>query len=294
MKLSGLSEEEIIHSLLKAVPYLKSAPAPLGDDCAVVRTKCKHSLSVYKTDCLIENVHFLQTQSAEKIGWKALCRVLSDFAAMGAHPHYALITIAAPPECDLEMLEGVYRGIGKAARKYKIVIAGGETARSPSQIFLSVAAIGTVRQKRLMTRSGGKKDDVLFVTGKLGGSIKGRHLTFTPRLDEGQWLAKQGFVHAIMDLSDGLASDLPRLADASGTGFEINLKHIPKMPGCSIENALKDGEDYELLFAVAPNAAKTLEKKWPNAFPKVKLTRIGVLTKNKTTRTEMGTGFQHF
>ncbi|MEO8205766.1 MAG: thiamine-phosphate kinase [Chthoniobacterales bacterium] len=293
MKLAALPEDEIIASLLKAVPFLRKAPAPVGDDCAAVPYK-KHLLAIYKTDCVIEDIHFLAGHAPEKIGWKALCRVLSDFAAMAARPRYALITIAAPSDCELEVLQGIYRGIGRAARKYDVTIAGGETSRSPSKIFISVAGIGTVRKKRLLTRSGGKAGDVLFVTGRLGGSFQGRHLTFAPRLEEAHWLAKNFTIHSMMDLSDGLAADLPRLANASKLGFSVDLKRIPKMPGCSLQKALCDGEDYELLFSMAPREADALEEAWPAAFPKLKLHRIGTLLKDKKSRTELGSGFQHF
>src|SRR5262249_15021840 len=115
----------------------------------------------------------------------------------------------------------------------------------------------------------------IFVTGKLGGSLKKHHLDFIPRLAEGQWLAAHGKLHAMMDLSDGLACDLPRMASASGVDFVIKENALPRNPGCTPVQAWGDGEDYELFFAVPSRAAAALEKKWRLRFPKVRLTSIG-------------------
>jgi len=142
-------------------------------------------------------------------------------------------------------------------------------------------------------RSGGRKGDWLYVTGNLGGSIGGRHLRFLPRVAEARWLVSRFPVHAMMDLSDGLASDLPRLAIASGLGFEVDLANLPLHRGSSPENGLRDGEDYELLFAVPPSAKKRLEKEWRTKFPNVRLTVIGRLV--QTDRTQfLGKGYDHF
>ncbi|MEO8204607.1 MAG: AIR synthase-related protein, partial [Chthoniobacterales bacterium] len=132
------------------------------------------------------------------------------------------------------------------------------------------------------------------VTGQLGGSFQGSHLTFTPRLKEAHWLAKNFHIHAMMDLSDGLAADLPRLAKSCGLGFSVDLEQVPRRPKCTLQNALCDGEDYELLFAATPKIARTIEQEWPSAFPRLKLTRIGVLNKDKKNSTNLGSGFQHF
>ena len=155
-------------------------------------------------------------------------------------------------------------------------------------MFVSVALTGRVERRRCVLRSGGKPGDVLFVTGRLGGSFAGKHLDFLPRLREARWLTEHFRLHAMMDLSDGLGADLPRLAKASGCGFELG--ELPCSPGCSRETALGDGEDFELLFAVSPRQAVRLEKAWP--FRSLPLTRVGVLTANRTLTSTHG--FDHF
>ena len=130
---------------------------------------------------------------------------------------------------------------------------------------------------RWVERGGGKEGDYLFVTGRLGGAIRGKHLRFVPRIEESRWLTAHFRVHAMMDLSDGLGADLPRLARASKVSFEINMEALPLNSGASPENAISDGEDYELLFAISRGAAKRLRQAWTRKFPKVPLTRIGSL-----------------
>ena len=131
------------------------------------------------------------------------------------------------------------------------------------------------------------------MTGKLGGSLGGRHLRFRPRVAEAQWLVSRFPVHAMMDLSDGLASDLPRLATASRLGFEVDLAGLPLHPGATSENGLRDGEDYELLFAVPPVAKKRLEEAWRVKFPRLRLTTIGRLVGEGRTLFS-GKGYDHF
>ena len=156
-------------------------------------------------------------------------------------------------------------------------------------MFISVALTGRVERRRCVMRSGGKPGDVLFVTGTLGGSFpSGKHLDFTPRLREARWLTEHFRLHAMMDLSDGLGADLPRLAKASDCGFELG--EIPLTPGCDPAAGLGDGEDFELLFAVPPRTASRIERQWP--FADLPLTRIGILTAN--TESSAPHGFDHF
>jgi thiamine-monophosphate kinase len=119
---------------------------------------------------------------------------------------------------------------------------------------------------------------LLFVTGRLGGSGRGRHLTFEPRLEQGQWLARHFAVHAMMDLSDGLGADLPRLARASGCGYHLDEAALPLEAGCTVTQGISEGEDYELLFALAPRDAERLQILWPRKFPGLDVTEIGALT----------------
>ncbi|MCX6962678.1 MAG: thiamine-phosphate kinase [Verrucomicrobia bacterium] len=216
------TEDKLLHELLRLVPVPQDQPLGPGDDCAAIKCGKPGTLILLKTDCIAEDVHFLRSHDPAKVGWKALCRPLSDIAAMGGTPAQALITFFSPPDLDSNYWKKFYRGLGRAARRFGVTIAGGEMSRQKHGIAVSVMLTGHIDSKHLLTRSGGKPGDLLFVTGQLGGSIAGHHLNFTPRLQEGQWLAKNIHPSAMMDISDGLGTDLPRLARASGCGFEIN------------------------------------------------------------------------
>jgi len=172
---------------------------------------------------------------------------------------------------------------------------GGETSRSPGPLFLNIALTGWVERKHCVLRSGGKPGDVLYVTGRLGGSLSGRHLDFHPRLEEARWLVSHYKPHAMMDLSDGLAADLPRLANASACGYAVKEESLPRASGCTPAQAMDDGEDYELLLAIAPRVVASLESAWKQRFPRTPLTRIGQLLPRikggKATKTR---GYDHF
>jgi thiamine-monophosphate kinase len=294
MKLAGCGEDRLVRELTKNLARGKNVRVGIGDDCAVIGRKSDTRWQLLKTDCIVGGVHFLKTDDPRKVGWKALARALSDIAAMGGLPENALVTIAAPPQMEVAWLTAFYNGMQRLAKKFRVGIVGGETSRSPGPFFCSVAVTGTVEKSRCVTRAGGRAGDLLFVTGKLGGSIRGRHLTFTPRIAEARWLVKNFPVRAMMDLSDGLASDLPRLAAASKCGFEIFEKQLPLNTGCTAQNALADGEDYELLFAIAARDANKLEARWQKKFPKLPLSNIGKLTPHSALRTPHSHGFDHF
>lgn len=276
-RLRDLGEDPLIERLLKQVPTDGIAVGP-GDDCAVVE-QGKGPLLLLKTDAVVENVHYLPEHKAQDVGWKAIARVVSDFAAMGGEPKAFLITLALPLDCTVAWCDGLYRGIGKCVRTFGGIVAGGETTRVPngSAAVITISATGEVERKHLVTRSGGRPGDLLFVTGKLGGSFTSqRHLKFTPRLKEAAWLVRHAKPNAMMDLSDGLAKDLPRLAKASGCGFTLKRKSLPLHRGVTTEQALGDGEDFELLFALSAKRAKKLLETWPRDFPA--LACIGTLT----------------
>ena len=291
MKLNELGEDAVVAQLTRSLHLDKRVKLGAGDDCAVVETT--DGLLLLKSDCIIEGIHFSPDADPKWIGWKALCRSISDVAAMGGTPLDALVTLAVRPETEFKWLKRIYLGLQTAAKSYAVNLVGGETAKSPGPAFLSVTVTGTVEDGRYASRFGGRKGDLLYVTGRLGGSIAGRHLRFRPRVAEARWLVQRFPVHAMMDLSDGLASDLPRLARASQLGFEVDLANLPLHRGCSYENGLQDGEDYELLFAVPPAAKPKLEAEWRTAFPKLRLTAIGRLVKNGL-RQSIGKGYDHF
>ncbi|MEI6073136.1 MAG: thiamine-phosphate kinase [Verrucomicrobiae bacterium] len=279
-------EDALLGKILRGLGTRGDLVVGPGDDCAVVRCGRRHLL--LKTDCVVEGVHFLRGHDPARVGWKALCRPLSDIAAMGGVPEFALVTIFSPPDIDAGYWENFYRGIRRAARRFGVTVAGGEISRQPSGIAVSVALTGAMDGVRPVLRSGGRPGDWLFVTGKLGGSLAGHHLDFIPRLAEGRWLARHVRPHAMMDLSDGLGSDLPRMARASGCGF-----HVESLPArCGTHAALTDGEDYELLFAVPEQRARRLLKDWP--FPRTPLTRIGELTAPGRVPDGWPAGWDHF
>lgn len=291
MKLSELGEDAVISRLTRSLCVDGRVKVSAGDDCAIVETDGQPQL--LKTDCIIEGIHFLSDADPRWIGWKAMCRPISDIAAMGGMPLDALITLAIRPDAEFAWLKRVYGGVQAAARAYGLNLVGGETTKSPGPVFISVAMTGRAADSMFVLRSGGKAGDYLYVTGKLGGSIRRKHLRFRPRVAEAQWLVNRFSIHAMIDLSDGLASDLPRLARASKLGFEIDLSTLPLNRGATVQNGLQDGEDYELLFAVAPNERIRLEKEWRAEFGKLPLTAIGRLVEKGRTRFD-GKGYDHF
>ena len=238
----------------------------VGDDCAVLRGSGKDHYLLFKTDAVVEGVHFAPGIPGGAIGRKALARALSDVAAMGGTPLAAVVTLGVPESETPERLRAIYRGIESAAKKYGVELVGGETTRA-RQLFLNVALLGECRGYRPVLRSSARAGDFIFVTGRLGATQARHHLTFRPRLPEGEWLARQSLASALMDLSDGLGADLPRLARASGMVFELDEKAIPRARGASVRDALNDGEDYELLFTVNPARVEILKKLWPFATP---------------------------
>ena len=293
--LSDLGENRLVAELTRGLALGADVRVGAGDDCAVIGRPRDARWQLLKTDAVIEGVYFLPTEDPRRIGWKALCRAISDIAAMGGTPAHALITIAAPPDTQAARVHGLYAGLRKAARQFGVSIVGGETSRSPGPIFINVALTGWVERTRCVLRSGGRPGDALYVTGRLGGSLADRHLDFTPRLAEARWLVNEFKIHAMMDLSDGLAADLPRLAAASRCGFEIFCDKLPLTSGSTVQQALSDGEDYELLFAIAARNAAKLESDWRRQFPKLAITRSGELnSKFKVQSSKLPGGFDHF
>jgi thiamine-monophosphate kinase len=278
-----MNEFELIARLTKTLPTNGTVVTGAGDDCAVLDLGGPENLILFKTDAVVEGIHFTKETLPEKIGRKALARCLSDIAAMAGTPAAALVTIALPENFDSAFVEKISAGMNAFAEKFGVAIVGGETTTNPERILISVALIGTVPRGKQILRGGAKVGDAIFVTGELGGSLAGRHLDFEPRLVEARWLAEHFSVHAMIDLSDGLAGDLRHILKASGVGAEILKSALPvsraaklrareKMPFAA---ALTDGEDFELLFTVASKSAVKLLDAWKKKFPKLKLSCIG-------------------
>ncbi|KAB2644605.1 MAG: thiamine-phosphate kinase [Verrucomicrobia bacterium] len=289
-----MNEDSLLELLRYELPiHDPSVIVGSGDDCAIVKPPKGNQSLVLKTDATVEGIHFNAGADLTQVGWKALCRCISDFAAMGAIPKHALITVAAPAVFQQEKWLQLAHGFGKAARTFGIVVVGGEITRSPGGLFISVTITGSTG-KRSSLRSMARKEDLICVTGRLGGSLQsGHHLNFFPRLAEGQWLAGQRGVHAMMDLSDGLGSDLPRLTKASRCSFTLEKNTIPCHDGVTIEEAMSDGEDYELLVTIAPETWPKIDADWKRNFPTLPLTPIGSITSADQYSTELSKGFDH-
>ena len=295
MKLREIGEDQLLGQLLPDLPLAKAVVRGRGDDCAVVETRDRRSFLVLKTDCVVAGVHFLATANALDVGWKAMMRPLSDFAATSAVPQFALITLIAPEQTKVEWVEKLYRGLRRAAKRFKVSIVGGETSSTAGPVAISVSIAGFVERDRYVSRSGGKAGDDLFVTGRLGGAMKQKHLQFVPRIAESRWLTKNFSIHAMMDLSDGLGADLPRLARASRVGFTVETDNLPLTPGAKIDDAISEGEDYELLFAISPRDRNRLEREWRKKFQKLPLTRLGSLSQLTTKNNQLlPRGYVHF
>ena len=293
MKLRQVGEDALIASLLRELPASRKM---IGDDCAVVDFSGAKNLLVLKTDCVVEKIHFEARTNPALVGWKAMMRPLSDFAAVSAVPQFALVTLIVPASRSTSWVKKLYRGLKRAAAEFDVAIVGGETSATRGPAAISISVSGFVEKNRRVSRAGGKKGDDVFVTGRLGGSLRGKHLRFVPRINESRWLTKNFCLHAMMDLSDGLGADLPRLARANKLDFKIDKGKLPLAPGAKIDNAISDGEDYELLFAISRRDRARLERAWRKKFPKLPLTRIGFLTQrlNSSTTQLLPGGYIHF
>jgi thiamine-monophosphate kinase len=285
-----MNEFELIARLTQDLPAHPSVKLGPGDDCALIDVGWPDRWLLFKTDAVVEGVHFTGETEPEKVGRKALGRCLSDIAAMAGTPTVALVTLGLPRDHDSHIIERIYNGIKSMALQHQVAIAGGETTTNPGGILISISLIGFASKTQCPLRSGGQPGDALFVTGELGGSLQGKHLDFIPRLEEARWLVSNFAVHAMMDISDGLAGDLRHILKASKTGAELLSEAIPisvearraaTRPGTTktpLNAALSDGEDFELLFSVSSHDAVRLLDAWKARFPGLRLSCIGKLT----------------
>ncbi|OGW84838.1 MAG: thiamine-phosphate kinase [Omnitrophica bacterium RIFCSPLOWO2_01_FULL_45_10] len=260
MKIKELGEIELIKRIAKRARLDSSVIKGIGDDAAVLRwTNGKRLL--FTCDMLLEDVHFKMAKATPfQIGWKAIARNMSDIAAMGGMPKYAVVSIGMSPALSTRFLDELYRGIRKLADMFKVNIVGGDMSRS-KKLTIDISMIGEAEKRDLTLRSGAIEGDVILVTGSIGGSIKGRHLNFIPRLSEAQRLVRNFKINSMIDISDGLVLDLWRILNASCVGGRIYENTIPiSKDASSVESAIYDGEDYELLFTMSVNAARRFFK----------------------------------
>ena len=286
-------EDALVARLLPLMPSNSALVTGPGDDCAVVRSSGERQL-LLKTDCVVEGMHFLPGTDPELIGRKALARAVSDVGAMGGTPLHALVTLFVHADRPVSQVEGIYRGMGRLAEQFGISIAGGESSGLPADgLIISVALTGEVPEGKAVLRSTAQPGDLIAVTGVLGGSFPtGHHLSFMPRIREGAILASSGLATAMMDLSDGLGTDLPRLAKASGLGFRIHEELLPVRPGFTAAQAIGDGEDYELLVTLRPGNRERAVRLGAEHFPETPFTVIGEMTAEPCSA--LPAGYRHF
>ena len=269
----------------------------IGDDCAVL--PIGGEVLVFTTDVLVEGVHFLRSAaSAAEIGYKSLAVNLSDVAAMGAEPVASMLSIALTGETVGEWADEFMRGYRQLSGHYGVPLIGGDTSISKSGVTINVVAIGRARSERIKRRSDARIGDAIMVCGTLGASAEGLrdildghpdtqyahiHKNTEPQIREGIWLGSRGEVHAMMDLSDGLASDLVHILKASAVGAAIDTAYIPAVS--DVQTAVCGGEDYKLLFTVDAEAAEALKSEFEARFG-YRPTLIGEITASTEHRIE--------
>ena len=283
----------------------KSLQVAIGDDAAVWRPREGHE-TILTCDWFLEGTHFLANwHPPESIGWKCLVRASSDVTGMGAQPRCFLLSLALPSIRTGAWLKQFLDGLRRASQALHCPLAGGDTTRR-NEILVNITVVGECKRGRAILRSGARAGDAIFVTGRLGEAEYGlrllqrapkrvnasdqrlrKHLFPEPRLAAGLWLAKNGLATAMMDLSDGLSSDLPRLCKASAVGARIQRELLPRVAIAgrhslkrfdATEFALHGGDDYELLFTAAPKTVARI----PSTIGRVLITRIGEITSHKS------------
>ena len=286
-QLSNLGEFGLINQIKILTGKSSSVIKGIGDDTAVVPLSATQYL-LLTADMLIEGVHFTKKMSAKAIGHKVIGASISDIAAMGGASQYAVISLGVPKSCSKQFITALYQGMHQTAKKYKIHIVGGDTVKS-NKIIINVTLVGIVNKKHVVYRDGASKGDQVFVTGPLGQSLSsGWHLRFIPRVQEAEFLVSQYKPSAMIDISDGLAADLGHILEQSKVGAVLDQENIPCRRKASIEQALYDGEDFELLFTLPLAKARKLEKLKQKKFM---FRRIGeIINTPKSLRLRMGNG----
>ncbi|MDB5340642.1 MAG: thiL [Planctomycetaceae bacterium] len=259
-------EFELIEWIRQRTPANTQVPIGIGDDAALLKFN-RNGESLVTVDMLLEGVHFtLDTATPFQIGWKSLGVNLSDIAAMGGRAVAAVVSIALPRGRAWELAQGIQEGIDALARQFNVCIAGGDTNTWDGPLVISITALGEPLGQGPVRRGGARLGDWILVTGHLGGSIAGKHLNFIPRLEEARLLQEQVELHAMIDISDGLAADLHHILDESRVGAKIIAAQVPISSAAQattdgrtpLAHALGDGEDFELLMTLSPADAQSL------------------------------------
>jgi thiamine-monophosphate kinase len=292
-----LGEKKLIRQIRRYVRGGKSVVTGIGDDSAVLRVPPGHELLV-TTDFTIENVHFRRDwHRPELVGRRCLTRGLSDIAAMGGEPRAAFLSLAVASDVPQKWVNHFLKGLLDLADEFKLPLAGGDTAQSASGIQADIVVVGSVPKGKAVLRSGAKAGDQIYVTGELGGAAAAlarlaeskpvgtsysRHFRPLARVEVGQWLRRRGVASAMIDVSDGLSTDLEHICEESHVGAEIEAEAIPRArvgprkKRVALELALQGGDDYELLFTSAAAV--------PSVVAGVRVTRIGRTTRSAGMR----------
>ena len=264
--LSDIGEFGLIERIRRTLPADSAVLLGAGDDTAAVKSPAPGKRILMTTDMLVEGVHFKPGTPPALVGRKAMACNISDIAAMGGLPRHALVSIALPSQTAVRALEKLYEGLIRCAREFGVNIVGGDTVRSP-RLVVNVALTGEAGLKELVPRSGAAPGDEIFVTGSLGRAWQtGRDFRFKPRVEEARFLILNGLKpSAMIDISDGLAADLGHILTQSRCGACLRESNLPLARGAALQDALYDGEDYELLFTLPRRKAARLRAVCPQA-----------------------------
>jgi thiamine-monophosphate kinase len=281
-----MNEDRFIQRLLKQLPHMpEGVHTGPGDDCAALEWTDDQLLLV-TVDQVVGDRHYIATGQnnpthPERIGRKLLARNLSDIAAMGGQPLFAVVTLAFPKHKPPARFEAISQGIANLAKSYGVAVIGGDIATTPVDEVFTLTMLGQVAKNEIRLRSTAHSEDIVFMTGQAGASFEsGHHLDFAPRLEQGRWLAQNKLATAMIDISDGVALDAFRMAKASKLRITLNLDAIPlRDPSRPPNRAIADGEDYELLFTVKRANLQPLLDRWP--FDDVPIAEIGKCTPGK-------------
>ena len=293
-----MNEEQFVRRIAALFRQSKDVFTGIGDDAAALDLGLPDGeLLLAAADQIVEKIHFTHGTPPEKAAAKLLKRNLSDIAAMGGIPTHALVTVALHPFRE-ETLDAFNRGLSECADRANVSVIGGDSGALPEPGFAaSLTILGRVRRECLCLRSNAAAGDLLYATGTFGNSfLSDWHLDFIPRLREAHYLAGR-FTCAMTDVSDGLVKDAARMAAASGLAVTLDVPSVPLRAGATTEQALTEGEDYELIFAVPPAAAEEMETHWP--FPGIPLTKIGMFHAGTPGKVHglpsgIGKGYDHF
>lgn len=298
MLITKLGEFGLIERIKKLIKTDATVIKGSGDDCAVLEFD-KNRYQLFTCDMIIENTDFTLKDSPYLIGRKAIAVSISDIAACAGSPRYCLVSLGMPGNTSVEFLDKLIKGMLSPARKYNINIVGGDLSRT-RLLTIDISMLGFVEKKNLVLRRGAKVGDIIFVTGKLGGSILAKHLKFTPRLKEARFLVRNFKVNAMIDISDGLAPDLGHILEQSSVGAIIYEDLIPlSKQAAGLKDALYMGEDFELLFTLSRDEARKLLLKRPTNFQPIgeithKIYGLRLVDKQGRGKVIKPKGFQHF